>query len=364
MKKVILGLAIISSFGVIAQNLVKNPELKTTRKPTCWSQISKAEGWGNANGATTDIFEKGACKRDVGIDQNYMGTQTTDGNNYAGIIAYYDDQRVNLLNTVASLEVKGESAYGKYAEYLQGELTEGLTAGKSYTFSFKVSLAEMSGRAVKGLGAYFTSERLAQKSNAAIEATPQVVSAELIKTKDGWAEVKGTFTAKGGEKFLTIGAFKGNFTAEKIVADNQNDSKKAFYYIYGPSLVPAGGKQFANFDEIKNGKKVVFLTLNFETGKANITSESHDEIDACAKFLNNNPEVKIQIDGHTDAVGAADVNQKLSEERANAVREYLINKGVGGDRMKTAGYGETKPLETSGGDANPKNRRIELYMVN
>jgi OmpA-OmpF porin, OOP family len=369
MKKLILGCILASPFFGTTQNLIKNPEFKSSKKVTGWSQINKAEGWSNPNGATADLFEKGRCKTDVGIDQNFMGTQSADGNNYAGIIAYYDDQRVNLFNTVTSLEMHGEKAYGLYAEYLQGELTQELTEGKSYSFSFKVSLAEMSSRAVKGLGAYFSKEKLNNKTNSAINASPQIISEEMIKTSDGWVEIKGSFTAKGGERFVTIGAFNSQFTSEKTVAENQNDYKKAYYYVYGPNLVLSGGvesptRPIANFEDIKAGKKVIFLTLSFESGKAKITTQSYEEINACAKFLTNNPEINVQIDGHTDAVGAADANQKLSEERAKAVKEYLISKGVAENRMKPVGFGESKPLETTGGEANPKNRRIELYKSN
>jgi OmpA-OmpF porin, OOP family len=368
MKKLFLITSVAAAFCSNAQNLIKNPEFKATKKPNGWSQINRAEGWSDANAATSDLFDKGNCKNSIGIDRNFMGTQAAEGNNYAGIIAYYDDQRVNGLSTLMNLEMHGEKAYGQYAEYLQGELTEELKMGNSYTFSFKVSLAELSGRALKGLGAYFSNDKLNYKTNSAIQASPQVTSSELINTTDAWVEVKGTFTAKGGEKFVTIGAFKDNFTAEKTVANNQNDFKKAYYYISSPNLVSGGAttpvRQMANFDDIKSGKKVVFLTLTFESGKAKITSQSYEEIDACAKFLKNNPEINVQIDGHTDAVGAADANQKLSEERSKAIKEYLIDKGISDARMKTVGYGESKPIDTTGGEANPKNRRIELYKTN
>lgn len=368
MKNLVLTCVAILPYLSNGQNLIKNPEFKTSGKPCGWAEIEKAENWSNANDGTADLFEKGGSKSGVGIDQNFMGTQSTDGTNYAGIIAYYDDQRINLLNTISSVEVQGEKAYGLYVEYLQGELTQELTAGKSYNFSFKVSLAEQSARAVKGLGAYFSNEKLNYTTNSSIPAVPQILSDELIKTMDGWVEIKGTFTAKGGEKFVTIGAFKDQFGAEKIIPENQNDSKKAYYYIYGPSLLAADGsaptRNIANFEDIKSGKKVIFLTLSFESGKAKITQQSYEEIDACAKFLNTNPEINVQIDGHTDAVGAADANQKLSEERSKAVKEYLTNKGVSASRMNTVGYGESKPLETTGGEANPRNRRIELYKSN
>ena len=219
-----------------AQNLIKNPEFSTSKKVTYLSQIDKAQGWSDANGGSVDLFNSEARKSNVGIPNNFTGTQEFGGN-YAGFTAFYDDQRTSIVKTVKNLDITGEKSYQEYSEYLQGELTEALVAGQKYAFDIKVSLAEMSGRAVKGLGVYFSNEKLSHTNNKALDYTPQVVSKDFITDKSGWASVKGEFTAKGGENFFTIGAFKGSFTAKTIVTEKkENDNKRAYYYINGGSL--------------------------------------------------------------------------------------------------------------------------------
>ncbi|HIP32717.1 MAG TPA: OmpA family protein [Crocinitomicaceae bacterium] len=237
MKKLILSVACVTSFAAISQNLVKNPEFNIAKKGSCgWTHIAKADGWSDANGGSVDIFNNKFKKASTGIPDNFMGTQASTGN-YAGLIAYYADERVHLGQTLLNMEDMGEDSYQKYAEYLQGEITTALVAGQNYDFSFKVSLAENSARAVNGLGVYFSKERLAEKNNQAMSLTPQIKSSEMITDESGWTTVSGSFTATGGEKYFSIGAFAGSFTTKKtVVPMKENDSRRAYYYIYGPSL--------------------------------------------------------------------------------------------------------------------------------
>ena len=79
--------------------------------------------------------------------------------------------------------------------------------------------------------------------------------------------------------------------------------------------------------------------------------------------MNDNPAYKLFIQGHTDSQGDDQMNMELSEKRAAAVRQYLIDKGISADRMRTQGFGETVPVadnNTSSGRA--KNRRVEFTV--
>lgn len=108
----------------------------------------------------------------------------------------------------------------------------------------------------------------------------------------------------------------------------------------------------------------------FELAKADIKTESNDLLNEIAKVLNENPRIKkIEIQGHTDHAGKETFNQKLSEQRAQSVFDYLAGKGVDEERMVAKGYGETKPLvplaegeEESSQDA-AKNRRVEFVIL-
>ncbi|MFH6770815.1 OmpA family protein [Gaetbulibacter aestuarii] len=105
-------------------------------------------------------------------------------------------------------------------------------------------------------------------------------------------------------------------------------------------------------------------TINFDSGKSSIKAQSAQVLDDIVKILNEYPTAKFTVEGHTDSVGSAELNQRLSDSRANAVKEYLIEHGVDAFRLSALGYGESKPIDTNStraGRAN--NRRVEINLV-
>ena len=107
---------------------------------------------------------------------------------------------------------------------------------------------------------------------------------------------------------------------------------------------------------IKIGKAIYFAT-----GKDIIKKESEGPLDELVVILTKYPKMQMQIEGNTDNVGKDELNLKLSQDRAAAVKKYLISKGIAEDRLTAVGYGETRPIEdnkTAAGRA--KNRRVDL----
>ncbi|RYY52214.1 MAG: OmpA family protein [Chitinophagaceae bacterium] len=103
--------------------------------------------------------------------------------------------------------------------------------------------------------------------------------------------------------------------------------------------------------------------IYFATGKYTLLSKSFKGLDDVVKIMNENPATALTIDGHTDDVGADALNQKLSENRANAVKAYLVKKGVDETRLTATGYGETTPIADNKTPAGrQKNRRVELKL--
>lgn len=106
------------------------------------------------------------------------------------------------------------------------------------------------------------------------------------------------------------------------------------------------------------------LKIEFDTAKAAIKAKYHNEIGRVAEFMKKYPEASGVIEGHTDNVGKADMNLKLSQQRADSIRKYLIDKyGIEPSRLSAKGYGMTKPIadnKTAAGKA--KNRRIEAHF--
>lgn len=113
-------------------------------------------------------------------------------------------------------------------------------------------------------------------------------------------------------------------------------------------------------DEL-NKEGHIALYINFETGKSNIKPESQKIIDQVAGMLSQNPEMKISIEGHTDNVGTAAANQALSENRAKAVVEALVAKGIDKNRLSAKGWGQGKPIaDNKTDDGKALNRRVEI----
>ncbi|MCF7559492.1 OmpA family protein [Sabulilitoribacter multivorans] len=105
-------------------------------------------------------------------------------------------------------------------------------------------------------------------------------------------------------------------------------------------------------------------TILFDTGKSSIKAQSAQVLSDIIKILKEYPTAKFTVEGHTDSVGSETLNQRLSDARANAVKEYLIENGIDAFRLSALGYGESKPIDsnkTRAGRAN--NRRVEINLA-
>jgi len=105
----------------------------------------------------------------------------------------------------------------------------------------------------------------------------------------------------------------------------------------------------------------IALDILFDTGKATIKAESQSIVDEIYNLLNTNATLKVSIEGHTDNVGDAASNKKLSEARAKAVMDALITKGIKKERLSSAGWGQEKPVaDNRSEEGRAKNRRVEI----
>ena len=119
----------------------------------------------------------------------------------------------------------------------------------------------------------------------------------------------------------------------------------------------------AIMDEINKSGRIA-LYINFETGKSDIKSESQNTVNQVADMLLMNKEMKISIEGHTDNVGTPAANKTLSENRAKAVMNALVLKGVDKSRLSAKGWGQEKPISDNNTDeGKAKNRRVEIVKL-
>lgn len=412
MKKFIqssaIALLVISAPTLNAQ--VNNGDFSEAKKaPTGFSKIHWSNGWSNANGGTADFYHKNSkeCKK-MGTTSNKTGGQEAyKGDGYAGIITYYNDKSVDLLSSARSMEVMEGDGYGKYSEYITTKLAAPLNAGQTYEFTFYASLADLSGYAQSGLGAFFSKDPIEQESNAFMPQTPQVVSNSAVTSKSDWTKISGKFKATGGEQYVAIGVFGGPQSPQKVDGGEGISGRRAYYYIDGVSIKKAGkdsdgdgimddedecptvkgtingcpdsdGDGVADIhdhcpntpgfaehngctlsdeelEQIKQASEHIF----FNSGSAKLKEESFKDLDNLAEILKRHPEIRVRIEGHTDNTGDANMNLKLSKERAKAVEDYLVSHGEPADHISSEGYGETRPIADNGtADGRAKNRRV------
>ncbi|MDB5152241.1 MAG: OmpA family protein [Mucilaginibacter sp.] len=163
----------------------------------------------------------------------------------------------------------------------------------------------------------------------------------------------------------------GDFLATLTTGRNYglNISKDGYlFYSANFSLVGHEDKNPFNIavllQPIEVGNKVILKNIFFDTNKSDIKDESKPELQKLIDFLSLNPTVHIEISGHTDNVGSDQFNQTLSENRAKAVYQYLINNEIKAGRLIYKGYGETQPIASNDNEEDrSRNRRTEFKIM-
>jgi outer membrane protein OmpA-like peptidoglycan-associated protein len=345
---------------------------------------------------------------------------------------------------------------------------EPMKKGKKYCITFWYKLASYSQICVDQLSFYITNEQILTRGDKALGGKPQ------FKNKDGlfldnireWKRVCHVYTAKGGEKFFTVGNFKNYDNTNYVITDKniRNLRNKAYAYYYfddfvvrqlvnckdcpcvqhdfraaiidtfytggldpisgttdkiindgrikvslmggtkpyqvkwsngatGTSLnnLPAGTYTYVATDKyncratgtvtfvepeltddefeeglknIEEGEAIVLENIFFEFNKTTLLDESHASLDEIISFLKANDLKLIEISGHTDNEGSDKYNQDLSEGRAQAVVDYLVENGIAASRLMAKGYGESRPIETNiTEEGRALNRRVEFRLL-
>ena len=193
-----------------------------------------------------------------------------------------------------------------------------------------------------------------------------------ISTREGVSELQ---IYRNMETALKSGGFQidytespNNITAHKGATWIYIESKGAYYYqtiVTSKEMkqeVTADASSLK--DEIEKSGHVAVYGIHFDTGKATIQADSADTLNQVVALLQQNPDLKLRVEGHTDNQGSAASNQVLSEKRAQAVIAWLVAHGVDAARLKAQGYGQTKPVaDNSSDDGRAKNRRVELAKL-
>jgi outer membrane protein OmpA-like peptidoglycan-associated protein len=111
-------------------------------------------------------------------------------------------------------------------------------------------------------------------------------------------------------------------------------------------------------------RKLILRGVNFDFDKSNIRPDARPILDEAIRVLKAEPDIRVRIEGHTDSIGTEQYNLRLSQRRADAVRQYLINGGIAASRLEAVGKGESNPVASNDtADGRAQNRRAELIVL-
>lgn len=114
---------------------------------------------------------------------------------------------------------------------------------------------------------------------------------------------------------------------------------------------------------VELGRKLIIENMLYKTGSSNLP-DTVPELEVLSQFMSNRTNVVVMIEGHTDAIGSEVVNNRLSKSRAESVKDYLVRKGISSKRIKTNGYGESRPIASNNTEFGRKlNRRTEIIII-
>ncbi|HYG50553.1 MAG TPA: OmpA family protein [Flavobacteriales bacterium] len=194
----------------------------------------------------------------------------------------------------------------------------------------------------------------------AISRKPVTATIDIIDNANG--SVIQTFTTNSATGKFLISLNSGKNYGIAVKADG--------YLFHSENFDIPQASEYNLVDktiELKNiavGSKIALRNIFFAFGLATLDPKSNTELDRLVKLMKDVPALKVEISGHTDNIGSESSNQKLSEDRALSVVNYLVGKGIAKDRLTPKGYGSTRPVATNNSDeGRQQNRRTEFEIT-
>jgi OmpA-OmpF porin, OOP family len=371
MKKLLLltliRLSLINNSS--GQNLVPNPGFEeyfncpqsiNTNK----ANTKVAPHWNSPSYGTPDLYNR--CSKFQMGTQNITGvTNPFKGDGFAGIVIWEQKR--------------------SYREYLQVRLNEALKTNQTYIISFRYKLSTYSKYCADRICFSLAATSIFYNHDSTISISPAYCK---IKSKPfdiytgTWEFMETEYTAKGGERYITLGNFHNNADTKATYLSFINVQEPmlehaSYYYIDDVSV----SEKISGTDSTLQSRDTMLPTLNakdvklsdlhilnnvlFDYDSQKLLPDSYHELNEVVAILKENPDWKIKISGHTDNSGSAGYNQALSERRAQSVRNYIISRGISEERIQTKGYGKSKPIAAGSDEKSRKmNRRVEVQFYN
>ena len=309
--------------------------------------------WESPTAASPDVYGPKVYVPAQWQEQGFGDMRAASGKSFVGITVYGCDE-------------------GKphCREYVQIQLAEPLVVGQRYHVAFSVSHLPRS-LCIRDIGVAFSEERQYLSLDARVELEATLEPEEIVRCSKGeWKRITGEFYAQAPASYVIIGNFKED--ASSMVSKPKSGEPLPFSYYYIddvevkklPPILEIAPVLELTAADLTPGDTIELNNIYFDHDRADFLPRSFLELDALVDVMKTNPDMVIEVHGHTDDVGTDEYNHELSVARANAVVEYLVTRGVEQGRLSSRGFGSTMPVNpNSSENGRQENRRVEFLVV-
>ncbi len=381
---VILGTLLLMPVLVPAQdakddnNLVENGGFEEFEgKLKRLGSIEMSKGWKSPTNAKADLFTGTVPGAPVSAPRNEVGDQSAlTGENYAGVRWWSYQNK-------------------KPRTYLQAKFKNTLKKDQKYCVKYYVSLGDLSKYATNELGAYMSSVVISKNDEAHLTFNAQVpiLRSRIYNDAYSWQGVCGVYEAKGNEQYIIIGNFTANekTDTEKVKppkGETRPQLMEAYYFIDDVSVTPVKFENECTCEQLDKAEsefifsrrgamspswtpaqRVDAQVFYFKRFQRNIDRSMEQWITETATQMEADPTLKVHLIGHIDELEKDRMRmrpdlEQLGTERAEAVKEALLEAGIVASRIIVSSQDDRAPADGAGNEvAMSKNRRVEVELV-
>ena len=383
-RLVLLGIALFP-VGLVAQQIdttrtwVVNGDFeqldgKKLKRP---GGIQYATGWSSATSKKVDLFsEHATVESTVSTPKNFAGEQSAlSGANYAGLRwwSYQNKEPRTYLETMLTKKMKKDSLY---------------------CVRFYANLADLSKYATSELGAYFSKDQIVKDEPVSLtyDVTVPSVRSKIYDDMFSWLGVCGVYQSTGNEQWMTIGNFQANEKTNNVKIKRPRGETRpqvfsAYYYIDNVEVFPVQFRHQCTCEQLKDAESEYIFSRKgatpsnlkpaqvadrqvfyFKRFQRVLDSSSESWLTELVTALKADPNVKVTLVGHLDGTEFDRTRVRpdllpLAKERAEALRDALVESGIDATRIAVTSKEATEPADDTGTEVGmSKNRRVEVEI--
>lgn len=323
-------------------------------------------GWYSPDKATPDYYN--TFRTIQGVPPHFQSSDQALGG-HVGLMLYLGEQKDQYFIP------------SDYTETIQTKLLNPLQKDEIYCLKIRIRLSENSGFSINKLGVLFSEEAITFENTKSLDSASISFAHDWVD-QSNWVTLCEDYQALGDESYLSIGRFTSlnnlisrshSFKYESAL----NINESAYYLLDKIELNRVNDRMECSCETSTNlaelepdidlskftvGDTLILNSILFEFDSHKLNPSSLQELGQLAEYMQDSPEVTIEITGHTDDVGSDEYNLELSKERANEVAKYLMENGIRQERIKTIGAGNKYPFDLNQANSHA-NRRVEIILT-